>query len=468
MAQERGNINAPAKADSTSQNILKQYKDQRNAAMISGHITSTGTLQDVLTNYLQIAAKNITTNENGLQLKLNWFALNSNPHKYDNTKFDSTSWQRNGELVGSIGADKDFSVKSFQIGANYNVLKRNDVARAKIDSLYVKPFYHESMILSEALGRILPIVQQRVEPQILSYLQSLYSSGNSVDTAKAKAAINNRVPGLIYDGRLNQQALNILLSQVDAEIKMKSPLSESVRKADSIFVRALISETIGAGLNEYFGSYGKSPLKFRALVTDDETISLGQFINARVAENPYLHDTLRVSTLLELNKKIFDDYNSVLHYIGRQPLATFGYLYTHGSGNILSSHVTSFNFVYGPGGINSKGYGQITASLSDTLSSNDRTGAIRNFKRNIIALKAGYNWSLLSDGTKSLVEFNALAELDRATGSSYIAGQDKSRFYFNSSLRGRLPSSPWLKLSLKWDPKGGNVFGLFDFTYNLD
>jgi len=105
--------------------------------------------------------------------------------------------------------------------------------------------------------------------------------------------------------------------------------------------------------------------------------------------------------------------------------------------------------------------GQLKASLTDTL------GGGKGFNRNIIALQAGYNQVLITQKNKtSLAEINGALEEDRAT-SGFISKTSTSKFYLDAYIRARLPSTPWVKFDLKYDPKGGNVFGLLDFTYNF-
>ncbi|MFC0513784.1 hypothetical protein ACFFGT_06220 [Mucilaginibacter angelicae] len=439
----------------------------RDKALKDGHAFNTGTFQDILTNYLQVAAKNITTDENGLQLKLNWFELNSMADKYSNVNFLRTAWQRNGEFIGALGADKDFKVKSFQLGLNYNVLNRRDTAMAFYDKVFIKPFNEENKILLKAVARQRPTVVSLIEPKISDYIKGLYSTRNPVTAEKAKTDLTAILPGLFTGKPSDLQAMNYLLTLVTVDINNGRPFNDSVSVRIHVVTDHFANEIINGPINDYIHSLGKSPLKFNGYVTDAQASDLMKFIDAEVRGNAFLHDSLKVSTLKDLNEKVLTDYTDLVNYVSRQPLLTFGYLYTHGKGTLLSSHVAGFNFLYGTGGWKAKNSGQLKASLTDTLNSNDPTGAVRNFKRNIIAVQAGYNQVLITSGTKSMAELSGAAELDKAT-SGFVVDDRKTRFYFNASIRGRLPSTPWLKVDLKWDPKNGNVFGLFDFTYNLD
>ncbi|GAA3990344.1 hypothetical protein GCM10022210_49920 [Mucilaginibacter dorajii] len=65
---------------------------------------------------------------------------------------------------------------------------------------------------------------------------------------------------------------------------------------------------------------------------------------------------------------------------------------------------------------------------------------------------------LATQNKKPLLEINVAAEIDWATNwatKGYIIKTDDKRFYLDAYFRARLPTTPWLKFSLKYDPKGG-------------
>ncbi len=97
----------------------------------------------------------------------------------------------------------------------------------------------------------------------------------------------------------------------------------------------------------------------------------------------------------------------------------------------------------------------------------DPTGKERTLNRNLLALQGGFNKVLLMQKKVSVMEINLGAEDDYAT-NGYTTANQINRFTFNAYFRTRLPATPWLKLTIKYDPKAANVLGLLDFTYNLD
>ncbi|MBD1362387.1 hypothetical protein IDJ77_01075 [Mucilaginibacter sp. ZT4R22] len=434
-----------------------------------GYRFNTGTLQDILTNYLQVAAKNITTTNSSLQLKLNWFALNrmDSVQKYNNDNFLKTWRQRNGEFITSVGVDKNNNFNSFQFGVNYNFLDRRDGSKYTYDEVYSKPFHHEMIILLAAVDHAKPVVTVQLVDKITTWVATLYQNGQPVTDFKNK--LDAALPGMLQHTSSDDAIVATLENQFKSDLADKKPLGSAMTQAIRGFADYVVVEILTVPLNAYIVGLGKTPLKYDNYVTPEQTADLVAFINQEVAQNAYFKDTLKLGakTLTELNKSVVKDYESMVKFVGRQPLLTAGYLYSYGKGTLLSSHVGSINFLYGTGNLTTLKTGQIKASLTDTLNSNDPTGKLRNFKRNIVSLQVGYNQVLAMQKKVSVMELNGALELNSAT-SGYVSGTSRSKFYFDAYFRARLPSTPWLKFDLKWDPKDGNVLGFFDFTYNLD
>ncbi|RWY50087.1 hypothetical protein [Mucilaginibacter gilvus] len=442
-------------------------QDTLDKARINGYKFNTGTLQDILTNYLQVAAKNITSTNTSLQLKLNWFALNSmdSADKYNNINFLRTGWQRNGEFTTSVGVDKNNNFNSWQGGFTYNFLNRRDTSMAFYTKAYLRPFAEEDAIINAVVTQASPGVSVQLKPLLTAWLTGLYNNGQPIKEFKKQLGAS--VPDMFQHTSSDDAMANYLVTQFNNDLKARQPLGPAMTRRIQDFADYVAIEIVTGPLNAYIRSLGKTPLKYANYITPAQTTTLTTFIDQQVAQNAYLNGTLKATTLTELNKKVIADYNALVRYVGRQPLLTAGYLYTYGKGSMLSSHVGSINFLYGTGSWNTLKTGQIKASLTDTLNSNDPTGKLRNFKRNIVSLQVGYNQVLVMQKKVSVMELSGALELNNAT-SGYVSGTNKSKFYFDAFFRARLPSTPWLKFDLKWDPKDGNVLGFFDFTYNLD
>lgn len=455
--------------ETKAQHTTPVPQDSIQKALVNGQKTATGAAKDILTNYLQVAAKNLLSNNSNLQLKLSYFALNGmdSVTKYNNANYLRTWWQRNLEFQTAVGVDKNNKFNSLKAGASYNVLNRRDVKMAYFNQVYSAPFAEEQNILNSALVQFLPLVQAPLNLAVTQHLNTLYAAGNSTDDLKGSIAA--AIPGIFQGQSSDDAAVKYLQEQFNIEINNKArqrAMSAEMATRINRFVFLESAEIITGPLNEYIHSLGKTPLSYPHFLTAAQTMTIVSYIDAQVAANPMLHN-LGANTLTDLNKKVLSNYQEMANYIGRQPLGTFNYLYSYGKGSLSSSHQFGFTYLQGTGGIKTQKQGQIIASLTDTLTSDDPTGVNRNLKRNIISLQAGYNQVLAMREKVSVMEFNFALEQDWAT-SGYVYQTNKSKFYLDANFRARLPSTPWLKFNLKYAPKGGNVFGFFDFTYNLD
>src|ERR1700741_1943685 len=101
---------------------------------------ATGNKEDVLANYIQLAANNLTSNGQTITLKLNWFGLNmtDSARKYNNANYQNTRWQRNGQFLLGGGMDKTNHFNSVQAGVSYNVLNLADTTEFHYFNYYDK------------------------------------------------------------------------------------------------------------------------------------------------------------------------------------------------------------------------------------------------------------------------------------------------------------------------------------------
>jgi len=420
---------------------------------------STGTQQDLLSNYLQVAAKSVTSSNSGLQLKLNWFSLNADPNKYQDINYNKTNWQRNGEFVGFAG------VKSWQLGLNFNLLNLRDTSRAHYEKAYGSTQDEETTIISATVAGFKTQVLPAVQTPLKNLIKGLYLAGKPVTDLQAQ--IDAVLPGLLQNQPLAPQAVQSLQNDLNDAIAkqpghndLPSDLANSVSEVSGV----LTTSAINALVDLY--SAGKTNNPFSSFITAPQLQIFQRSLDDQVKNNATLRQQLNATSLADADKKIKQKYDSLIKYVARQPLLTFGYLYNQQIGTGAPYHQAGLTYLMSFGSAQSTHIGQLNASLTDTLGSSDPTGKITNFDRNILAVQAGYNQVLIVQNKTSLAELNGALEEDKAT-SGYIASTATSKFYFDAYLRFRLPSTPWLKLNLKYDPKGGKVLGLLDFTYNL-
>ncbi len=167
------------------QNMISQaqtLQDSVNKALINGQKSVTGLAQDILNNYLQVAAKNLLSNNSNLQLKLTYFALNGmdSVHKYKNDNFLKTKWQRNLEFTTAVGVDKSNSFNSFKLGAAYNFWNRRDVQAQYFTDTYIEPYNAEQDILFDAVNHFRPAIETTVRTRTQTVIDSVFALHNSV------------------------------------------------------------------------------------------------------------------------------------------------------------------------------------------------------------------------------------------------------------------------------------------------
>lgn len=432
------------------------------AAASESNKATPGNTEDVLSNYFQLAAKSITSSNSGVQVKLNWFALNMQPDKYASQKFKDSYWERNGEFVGFGG------VNSWQGGLNYNVLNRRDTTLHNYSEAYIAYQPEEGKITRAAIHQFEPPVSAAVQQSLSKLVNTLFQAGQPVSDLKDKIKI--AVPGLLQglpsDGGYVDDIRQSLNDAIAAHLGATAGLPATVNSAIAYDVPFLVEEAFSA-LVKIHGDTKPVNNPFAAFISDQQVTAFNKFIDDGVKNSVILHQKLGANTLADVNQAIETKYRQLIQRVARQPLLTFGYLYSGGTGKMLNSHVGGLTYLQGIGKTGSQKIGQLKASLTDTLTSSDPTGVNRNFDRNIIALQAGYNQVLVYSSKMSLAELNIAFEEDRAT-QGYISKTDKDKFYFDAFMRVRLPSTPWVKLNLKYDPKNNNVLGFLDFTYNLD
>jgi hypothetical protein len=444
-------------------------RDSAKSIMVQAGKGLTGNLQDVLNNYLQVAAKNLTSSTSNAQLTLNWFALNAtdSAEKYKDVNFQKSAWQRNGEFIFSGGIAKTSVFNSFEAGFNYNLLNRRDTAFHYYDQVYTMPFNEENKIIKQTIDHFgVPIIDS-LQIKLTVTISALCKQGQPVIDLEGK--INSTVTGFapsVYAVKVIgflQQQLNAVISNPGTD---KTQLPSSLIFWINQTAVTITNQSLGDALNSYVHSLGKQPLKLDAWIDQGLNQQISKYIDDQVAADALLKP-LNAKTLADLNKTVMKNYEDLIKYVAQQPLLTFGYNYTYGTGTVLSSHEAGFQYVQGLTPLAAVNTAGLTASLTDTLTGTDPTGKVRNFGRDILALQAGFNQILLVQKKVSVMEINAALEDDQAL-KGYTTKTDKNTFTLDAYYRVRLPSTPWLKLSIKYDPKTANVFGFFDFTYNID
>jgi len=426
-----------------------QNAQQVEQAAKSTANATTGAQQDILTDYLQVAAKSITSTGSGLQVKLNWFSLNTDPNRYANTNYDKSYWQRQGEFVGFAGT------KSWQLGISYNVLNYRDTTMQLYKDAYLKYNKNESAITLSTISDFQAVILPNVSATLTGLINDAYTTGTPVTDLSKR--IDGKLPGLTATS--DGSDIDFLQTTLDIAINQHAGANAAylISAIDNVS-KALVSDGLSAIIYNY-GAGTLKPADFSGFITAAQINTLTNELDKKILNDPLLHTTLGASNLTQVEQAIQKNYEQQIAFVARQPLLTFGYLYNGITGTGNPYHQAGLTYLMSFGNVKSTHIGQLNASLTDTLGGS-------GFTRNIVALQAGYDQVLIVQNKTSLAELNAALEEDKAT-NGYISGTATSKFYFDAYIRARLPSTPWLKFDLKYDPKGGKVFGLLDFTYNF-
>jgi predicted transcriptional regulator len=446
--------------------------DSAQAAIKEGKKASSGAKEDILSDYLQVAADNITSTSTIVQLKLNWFALNTmdSVNKYKNKNYIASRWQRNGQflLAGGIGSANKFN--SIQAGFSYNLLNCRDTALHYYTSTYAPYYAEEGKIIQATINRYKQRIISALKEKLNKIAKACYenSSKHAEDVDSLNANIHSQIPGF-PSNIVVDELIKKLQTKLNAWTHDKSPQSEvddKLKKETDNLAENAGNILFDNAINQYVKSQGSKPLNMGTLISTALTDTITKFIDAQVVSSTVLHK-LKPKGLTDLNHKILTNYEELVHYVAQAPLLTFGYNYTYGTGTVTSSHVFGFQYIQGLGALGAVKAKQLTGSLTDTIGSNDPTGKTHNFNRNIVALQGGYNQVLVMQKKVSVMEINIGAEDDQAL-SGYTTKTNKNTFLFDAYYRVRLPATPWIRLAIKYDPRSANVLGFLSFTYNLD
>jgi len=95
----------------------------------------------------------------------------------------------------------------------------------------------------------------------------------------------------------------------------------------------------------------------------------------------------------------------------------------------------------------------------------DSTITSANYKNRPLTFSVGINKVLLENENKeSRAEFKFFSQYSYKVGD-YVGRKDE--FSLNSTIRFNVYKAIWLPITIKYDPKNGNVFGFFSITANI-
>lgn len=431
-------------------------------AQAQSNKSTTGNKEDLLTNYIQVAANNLTSNSQNVTLKLNWFALNftDSAKKYIDSNYQRTRWQRNGQFTLGGGMDNNSRFNSIQAGVSYNVLNLRDTTEFHYFNYYNKALDRIAAIRKNETKNFIPQVAAELKKTIDELLLDEFQKK---EKDKIKFDIYSAIKSFPADGntifliKKCQDALNDEITTGKNVTALTG--SDSLAKYAASFM-------VDAALNKYITSFGKQSISFDAYVDASLIKKMTDVIDQDVKNDNLLQQEYQATSLIDIDQKIENKYKELVSYVGRQPLVTAELNGNYGTGVLVSSIGAGFSGIWGINKLGTKKTNQLTASLSDTLTQNS-TDKLRSFNRDLAAAIGGLNTVLVMDKDVSVMELNIGIE-DDLLFSQPQAGESRNKFSFNATYRARLSGSPWLKFTIKYDPQTANVLGLLNFTYNLD
>ncbi|HZY38624.1 MAG TPA: hypothetical protein VFE53_18320, partial [Mucilaginibacter sp.] len=338
-----------------------------------------------------------------------------------------------------------------------NVVNKRDTTAVNYFANYSKADVAISQIKGKVIKSYQMIVKAALKPDIEAAVKEQLGKK---ERDQLPAALGQDINGDKGNkGRIQalQRALNEAIEKGNA-----SGIAQAVDDLASIAAYHIIDDA----LNPFTKSLGKKTPVATKYLTEATLTDLKKALDKDVAGDPYLKTTYNANGLIDVDTKIEQQFRDLIDFTARQPLVVAGYNYSKGAAGKLDVQSLGLDGSWGLNKLGSKKTNQLTASLADTLTSNpgEKTNT---FDRDLGVIKAGLNTVLLMSKKESVMELNVGAE-DDYIFTKPVTGESANKFMFDATWRVRLPGSPWLKLDLKYDPKSANVFGLFNFTYNLD
>lgn len=299
-----------------------------------------------------------------------------------------------------------------------------------------------------------------------------FSFGVKLDSAYRFNGFSSGVKYALVDGR-DATTSRLLFSRLKAEEeffgerrKLENGLNDF---ADKYFPNAETEGHPDFGkllvFNENFNLFfqrdvplGKLDTLFqRAVTTIIKDSSLG-IVQRLMKKDP-------AASLFTISNK---EYENLANTIKKEPLWTIGLSDTTYKDQFVFSNialVTEFSkgvFKPQPGANNLELNIKAACNfLQDTLQSG------RNLKRILFSFEPGINWVIRDkENELSYLECKFSGSYRRNFSGLY-AGEERDVISLNGTIRVRIFDDVWIPLEVKWDPKNGNVLGLFNVKANF-
>lgn len=164
-----------------------------------------------------------------------------------------------------------------------------------------------------------------------------------------------------------------------------------------------------------------------------------------------------------------DQYRSLAKYVENRGLLTLeGAFSSFNNGRLFSG--INLNSQYLKGLIPENKKTNIELNLKASLDFSDDTANVKlyDLNRQVFNFSGGFNWIILRNSrSKSLLEFKGAVSYFNVLKGGY-AGETKSLFAGEGTIRLRITNDIWLPIQINYNPKNGDLFGFLSIRSNFD
>jgi len=439
--------------------------------------------QQVITNYLQAEAHNITSTSKNVQLKASIFALNpkDSAAKYKDDYYLKHPWQRNTQLLIGGGLDKNNKINGFSAGFTSNLFNKRDLSAVRVFKYEIGTYNTKVPAIDDAIDKIRNDALRdyydkklaEIKKNLLEIAKKAFDqkSDQTFETDLIAGGVStDQQPALKSDKFFLKEYADLDKQLLDCIAKNSFDLKPDVKSSPIYLIMGYIAshydeDPLNDALTTYINNASKNGAAPKLSgAPDADLIALIAVMNAQVAKQ---QDVFPAKTLADVYVYLHTQYKNASSKLASRPLLALGYNFSYASTGINYQHVPSLQFLWGLGGKHSSNEYEFTATATDTLAT-DTTKKSKPLDRNIGTIQLGINKVLFTDKSSvSLLETIFAFEEDHIFSTPYAKEKD-NKVFVSVALQGR-PSakSPWFKLLVKYN-KNANFLGFLDVTLNLD
>ncbi len=366
--------------------------------------TKTANTKDILTSFVQSGIDNLLGEKRNFKLSLSFLAIDSLINgDQAKGKVNRKSFFRNSSLNLNVFGDSSNHITKWSAGITLEIINKKDIK--------------SNVVSGKDWAEVVASADDFhwIRESAILYLKNTVKNKLSIDTC------------------LNDYQKEYLLDQV--EMTANNSFKIAFDKKDFNLLSPQLQNTLSdPSFIVYLKKVHNSPTIDNAITNMKTGIHLPNVVFQRVAQE-----------------------------FSRKPLwimkPTVSYDREHRQGEYLLES----NFTTGFGSLERTPWEfEVSAKF---LIGADSTITSANYKNRPLTFSVGVNKVLLENENKeSRAEFKFFSQYSYKVGD-YVGKRDE--FSLNSTLRFNVYKAIWLPITIKYDPKNGNVFGFFSITANI-